>query len=164
MGIITYHIFNIFDKYERQKMLGGMLLVLTIIALIGLLPNMSGQYLVDPVPLQYIIGLLFIPLTLSLAIHGNRLIVNRFTVFMGKVSYSLYLVHVFVILRMIPLYEKIYLALKSDWLAFICCYAMTVFVVTLISLFTYKLIELPGARFGDFFDKNLRVLFPSTFK
>jgi peptidoglycan/LPS O-acetylase OafA/YrhL len=84
---------------------------------------------------------------------------------MGKISYSLYLVHVFAIQRIIPLYYgKIYLALKSDWLAFICCYVITVFVVTLISLLTYKLIELPGARFGDFLDKNLRVFFPAVFQ
>jgi peptidoglycan/LPS O-acetylase OafA/YrhL len=162
MGIITYHIYNIIDNHERHKLLGRMLLVLTVIAFIGL-PNMSDQYLVNPVTLQYIIGLFFIPLTLSLAIHENRLIVNRFTVFMGKISYSLYLIHTFAILRIIPLYEKIYLALKSDWLAFICCYAMTVSVVALVSLFTYNLIEQPGARLGDFFNKKLRVLYPSTF-
>jgi peptidoglycan/LPS O-acetylase OafA/YrhL len=163
MGIIAYHVFNISAKYERHKLLGGILLVLTIIAFIGL-PNLSDLPLVNPVPLKYIIGLFFIPFTLSLAIHENRLFVNRFTVFMGKISYSLYLVHVFVILRMIPLYEKIYLALKSDWLAFICCYAMTLFIVTLISLFTYTLIELPGAKLGDLFNENLRDQFPLTSK
>lgn len=161
MGIITYHISNMLGNLEKHKILGTMLLILTMIAFIGL-PNLGDQYLINPIPLRYIIALLFIPLTLSLAMNRNRLFVNRFTVFMGKISYSLYLVHVFVILRIIPLYSKIYSALQSDWLAFICCYALTVSIAALISVFTHKLIEQPGAKLGDFLNKGLRGLSPST--
>ena len=162
MGIITFHIHKIIIKYEKRRLISTMLLILTITAFAGL-PYMSDQYVLNPVPVGYLISLFFMTLILSLFMKKNGLIINKFTVFFGEISYSSYLVHGMVIGVMVHFYDKIIFLVKLNWLAFIVCFAVTVLAVILVSLLTYKLIELPGMRLGHIFDKRLRAIYPSAF-
>jgi len=76
------------------------------------------------------------------------LIVNAFTGFLGKVSYSIYLTHTTAIYFMSPLYQWIYAQTASLTLAFLASLATTLLVVLPISYLTYSLIEQPGIRLG----------------
>jgi peptidoglycan/LPS O-acetylase OafA/YrhL len=46
----------------------------------------------------YVSSFLFVPLILGLSVSGWKVFVNRFTRFLGKISYSLYLLHFFLLL------------------------------------------------------------------
>ena len=67
-------------------------------------------------------------------ITGGKLIINKFFIFLGKISYSLYLVH----WPLITLYKYIKLEPLHDLEKI-----LLIFVTIIISFFTYKFIELP---------------------
>ena len=88
-------------------------------------------------------------LVLSLSLTPNRFIVNRFTRFFGTISYSLYLIHPFIIEPLKPVYVYIYdHIIYSTDLSLILCILLTLLIVTPVSLLTYHLIETPGIRMG----------------
>lgn len=163
MGIGAFHIHRLIQNHTSQRTTSAILFVLALLALIGF-SNMSDQYLLNPVPLKYLMSLFFIPLIFSLFINEKSLIINKFTIFFGKISYSSYLIHVLLITKLFDFYKRIGLFITSDWLAFICCYVLTVFIVILISLVTYNFIELPGVRIGFSLEKRLKSKFPSAFQ
>lgn len=91
----------------------------------------------------------FVLLILSLSLTPNRFIVNRFTRFFGAISYSLYLIHPFIIEPLKPMYLYIYdHTFYSTDLSLILCTILTLLIVTTVSLLTYHLIETPGIRWG----------------
>jgi peptidoglycan/LPS O-acetylase OafA/YrhL len=91
----------------------------------------------------------FVLLILSLSLKPNRLIVNRFTRFFGTISYSLYLIHPFIVVPLKPVYVYIYgHTIYSTDLSLFLCILLTLLIVTPVSLLTYHLIETPGIRMG----------------
>jgi peptidoglycan/LPS O-acetylase OafA/YrhL len=88
-------------------------------------------------------------LVLSLSLTPNRFIVNRFTRFFGSISYSLYLIHPFLIEPLKPVYLYIYdHTIYSTDLSFFLCTILTLLFVIPVSLLTYHVIETPGIRMG----------------
>lgn len=112
---------------------------------------LSGLY----EPLGKLTGLLemspiaFVLLILSLSLTPNRFIVNKFTQFFGTISYSLYLIHPFIIDPLKPVYAFIYdHTIYSTDISLFLCILLTLLIATPISLLTYRLIETPGIRWG----------------
>jgi peptidoglycan/LPS O-acetylase OafA/YrhL len=96
-------------------------------------------------------GVVFGCIFLGAALAPWRLIVNVFTAFLGKVSYSIYLIHTTAIYFMSPVYQWIYAKTTSLSLAFIACLAVTLIVVLPLSYLAYRLIEQPGISLGKMF-------------
>lgn len=91
----------------------------------------------------------FALMTLSLSmLPENRLIVNGLTRFYGTISYSLYLVHPFLVEPLKPLYVYLFSHIGSADICLPLCVLITMIIVTPISLLTYHLIEAPGMRWG----------------
>lgn len=161
LGIITFHIRNYINSNKNKScgLISKILLGGTFLALI-ILPHLTENYLLTPFPLGYVCGLFFVALVLSLFIHENAFLVNRLTVFWGEISYSMYLVHpvVIVVFTKIGLYYKIYSLMRYHLLAFVCCWILTVLAVTIVSIFTYKLIEFPGMKLGRIINKRIHTL------
>ena len=90
-------------------------------------------------------SLLWVLLIFILSIKEFKFLVNRFTVFMGKISYSSYLIH-FAVLRLIrPFVKNQYL----DNVGFALLYFIFIILVTaIISRLTYTFIEIPFQKFG----------------
>lgn len=102
-------------------------------------------------------GLPFGLLCIGLAIYPVKILSNIFTRFMGRLSYSLYLVHPTVIycLFKLDIYKNIKEAYpNSAWIEFGLCAAITIFIISIISQITYKCIELPGIFLGGEMVKN----------
>jgi len=129
---------------ERQSK-GTMMLVagvFTFLALIrGWLPNLLGM----PYYLQGVAyGLIFA----GLAQAPWQLLVNRFTAFLGKISYSLYLMHPPVVLLLMPVYRWIYAGQHPVTLSFLACTVLTFGIMLPLAWLGYRFIELPGIRLG----------------
>ncbi len=87
-------------------------------------------------------------MTVGLCLNPLKAIVNRFTVYLGKISYSLYLGHTTVVLFLIPVYRFIYGYVSTTTIAFLLCYALTLALGIGLSDLTYRFIEAPGVRYG----------------
>ncbi|WP_413625500.1 acyltransferase family protein [Luteibacter sp. Lutesp34] len=133
-------------RRETQGAPLGIMLVLAAIYLYmallsGWLPNVFGaQY--------YWQGIVYSLALCGLCFWPWALVVNRLTVFLGKVSYSLYLLHPTVVYFMAPYYAKIYAAVPTASAALLVCFALTMLLVSGLSFVTYKLVEEPFIKVG----------------
>jgi peptidoglycan/LPS O-acetylase OafA/YrhL len=93
---------------------------------------------------------------LGLLLAPSRLLVNRFTSFLGTISYSLYLNHPALVLLLIPVYRRVYIARAPLTLRFGFCLVLTTAILTAVSFLTYQSIERPGIRLGGLVDRWLR--------
>ena len=107
----------------------------------GWLPSIFGDN-------YYWQGVVFGCLFMGLALSPWRLVVNATTAWLGKISYSVYLLHTTAIYLMIPVYRWLYATLPSLTLAFLAALALTLAVVLPLSALTYRLVEKPGIVLG----------------
>ena len=104
---------------------------------------------------KYILsGIGFVPLVLGLRLFPLQLLVNRFTAFLGKLSYSLYLMHtvclheVLRLSKVMPFSFYVDTLSRNETVRFSLLFFATLFLSTILSLLTYHLIEEPGQRLG----------------
>jgi peptidoglycan/LPS O-acetylase OafA/YrhL len=116
--------------------------IFTYLALVqGWLPNILG----NPYYFQAVAyGLIF----MGLAWFPWKLVVNRLTSFLGKVSYSVYLLHPTIVYLLIPVYRSIHEQQTDLTVAFIVCTGLTFLILLPLAWVSYRLIELPGIRLG----------------
>jgi peptidoglycan/LPS O-acetylase OafA/YrhL len=98
IGLLMWSVYNRIEDSSRQKI--GRLALLSSIGVMSIMfwygPVIDSQMVsVEPVPIGLVAGwgLAFGLLVLSQALHPSILIVNPVTRFLGKISYSLYLMH-----------------------------------------------------------------------
>lgn len=152
LGVLGYFIWNTFirtsdhteSKSERRRFLSSALLVLTAVLYVFSLP-----FHVEAVVGESAVLLLFV---LCLLLHPWPFFVNRFTIWMGKLSFSLYLLHPYVSHWVQKWLDG--LATRHAWAAhssfqFSMSYVLT-FVFTLpVAVLTWTFIEAPGIRLGQ---------------
>lgn len=152
-GIVLY--FWFMDTCDRERdrasagnaaLLGGVFCYVALIQ--GWLPNVFGDFYYWQA-VSY--GLIFA----GLAMSPWRLLVNPFTTFLGKVSYSLYLLHPMLVYLLIPVYRKIYAQQPDLTVAFLACAGLTFLILIPLSYLSYRMIELPGIRLGKRLEAGL---------
>ncbi len=160
VGIICYLVYKSHlpkIKNEYRAHVAFIMLLLSLIILFVFIGNMPLSMTLSDLyePLGGLTSWLtmspiaFVLLILSLSLTPNWLIVNRFTRFFGAISYSLYLIHPFIIEPLKPMYVYIYdHTIYSTDFSFFLCLILTLLIVTSVSLLTYHLIETPGIRWG----------------
>jgi peptidoglycan/LPS O-acetylase OafA/YrhL len=153
LGILTYCIWKQYfkgktDDSATQKDLSLLLIVTSLMLYGACLPFTDNQL--------YFSSFVFLPLILGLSIYPWPLLVNGVTRFMGKISYSLYLVHIFALyffqylLGRIdqypshPISRHIFNHAPGMAVVFLPVLGISV----LISMVTWKFIEQPGIRLG----------------
>jgi peptidoglycan/LPS O-acetylase OafA/YrhL len=150
MGIVAYHAFigtfpSADQAPEATRAKGNSLLWCGIFAysalLQGWLPDIFGDS-------YYWQGIIYGIMFLGLALNPWGVVVNRVTCYLGKISYSVYLIHTSVIYFMVPVYRWIYGNLPSVTLCFLACVAVTLAIVIPLSELTYRFVELPGVKLG----------------
>lgn len=94
-------------------------------------------------------------LLLGLLLASNRLLVNRLTCFLGTISYSLYLVHPFLVSRLYGVFARCYAELPPG-AAYAACLALSLALTVPAAWLTYRWIEKPGIRLGHRLFARLR--------
>jgi peptidoglycan/LPS O-acetylase OafA/YrhL len=148
-GIICYLIYkNYIHKISRAygRLISILLFILTFFILFMVILNPDFYFI--PLSERYWQAIAFSTLCLSLSLYPNRLLVNGFTAFYGKISYSVYLLHPLLIYFLKPAYNFIYAGIAPPGLAFFYCLLLTLILLTLSSLFTYRFIEEKGILYG----------------
>jgi peptidoglycan/LPS O-acetylase OafA/YrhL len=92
-------------------------------------------------------GVMFAFVIVGLGCFQFSLVVNRFLQFIGRISYSLYLLHIPVILFLIPLYRWIE-ARAVPSASFCLCVAVTWIAAVLLAWFVHTVYEAPMNSFG----------------
>ena len=87
-------------------------------------------------------------LLLGLGILPSSIFVNSATLFCGRMSYSIYLIHPVVIYHLAPVYRRIYATDLPLSARFLISIVMTLGIVLPLAWASYRLIELPGMRLG----------------
>lgn len=153
MGAVAYfmlkdHVPRIRQNTQVASAL-GLLLVLTATYLYVAIMQNTGQLgLPDN---RYAKAVCCLLLVVGLSLRALKPLVNRVTVFLGKVSYSVYLAQPTAILLLEPAYRRIYAASGGGMglsVAFASCFGLTCLVVVPFATVTYYLIEKPGVKLG----------------
>lgn len=147
LGIVAYHVYRLIDmEAARRQGIGYMLIALSVATFIGWFYggiNLSSYG--DPTTFQ---TALFSVLLVGASISSPRLLVNTFTRFMGKISYSVYLGHFPVIVLMTGVFARIYRHFHIVEIAYSLSVVSALAVVTPVAYLTYRFIEQPGNKLG----------------
>jgi peptidoglycan/LPS O-acetylase OafA/YrhL len=96
----------------------------------------------------YLFAATFSCVMIGLSLYPMKVLVNRATVFLGVISYSLYLNHPRLIYYCDWLYQRIHAAVGDPTLGFFACALVTLVPLILVSHVTYRMIEKPGIALG----------------
>jgi peptidoglycan/LPS O-acetylase OafA/YrhL len=151
IGVLAFLVWR--DLGFRTGRLAGFLLLVAAFALAGLLAYSSGfregLAQVKGIRLDlYAWGLAFMALTLSVCVWPNRLIVNRVSTYLGRISFSLYLWHPLLIVLLLDVIGALRARLQGDGLILAACTATVLTVLVAVSSLSYRFIELPGMNYG----------------
>jgi peptidoglycan/LPS O-acetylase OafA/YrhL len=153
-GAIAYHVLLpqgqlAQDSRDKGIAFASVALALYVALVNGWLPSIFGD-------LYYWQAISFLLLLLGLGWAPLKLAVNRFTTFLGRISYSLYLSHPTVILGLSHVYAWIYKQGFDLTIAFLTCLAITLIAVIAVAELTYRFIEAPGMKLGKRLNTALR--------
>ncbi|MGH8560271.1 MAG: acyltransferase family protein [Methylococcales bacterium] len=96
----------------------------------------------------YIWSLLFMVLILALCFWPTKLLVNRLTTGIGRISFSFYLLHPLIIILLLDLYKKSEQLFGLGLLNFMACIVVTIGCVSFLAHFSFRVIEMPGMQYG----------------
>lgn len=144
LGILLYHIIK---KYPHGDNVAGLLMLLLSICLFI---EFSTSILF---PRHFLYGIAFIVFSLSLHYSPQKILVNAVTVFIGRLSFSIYLVHFMVIEIVKSIFSDGFILGGNSGFAF--AFLLVLGLSTCISYLTHKIIEIPGINLGKNIIKRL---------
>jgi len=150
VGIVAYFLIKKSMSWgdknpEAARGLGMLLILLAAYTYVAILQGMGQLGMPDS---RYAQALCCLLVLAGLSLRSVMLLVNRLTVYLGKISYSVYLNHPTLIYFLGPIYRKIYTHVDNLSLAFVACCLLTYAILIPFSALTYTLIERPGIKLG----------------
>ena len=148
MGILLYHIVGYFPAPNKDIATPLILLsafLFTAFIKVEVFANLLSQ--------QFLFGAAFFLFALSLHFHPHKLLVNKLTTWIGKLSFSIYLVH-FLVLKVVGGFVADRYTLQGNS-GFFVAFLLVTSVSVAVSFITYKMIELPGIELGKKIIKNI---------
>ena len=146
LGMLCWLIFNRFIiGREHSPAVGAALILGSLWAYHALLNGALNVGFADPYYWQAII---YSALLLGLAILPTPIFINRLSLFAGKISYSIYLLHPPIIWFLNPVYQRIYGRGLPVSASFLLCLAVTLAIVLPASVMAYRWVEAPGMKLG----------------
>ena len=141
LGILFYHIVK--EEYSIEfspvvLLLSSFLLLLHLVGF-SLLPS------------HILFGIAFILLGIAISKSNYKILKNPILLYIGKISYSMYLVHFGVLYWLTKLNMADFIVVNNPLSAVVnyCLrFVVLIFLSVLISSVSYKLIELPGQKLG----------------
>ncbi len=141
MGAATYYVSDLlhFENASRLRLWLGRLLLPAAFLALSILAIYNPKGLIW----YYASAVAYAMLLLGFSVWDGNIMVNRFTSYLGKISYSLYLNHPTLVYILIPVYLTIYSLGLGSILAFSMCVTLTVSILVPISHLTFRFIETP---------------------
>jgi peptidoglycan/LPS O-acetylase OafA/YrhL len=108
----------------------------------------SANGIIGPVAFWICSGVVYALLLVGMSQVPPTMIVNRFTAYLGKISYSIYLGHPVVIALMGPVFGFIRHRSHDQTLSYLLCALLTLLVTLPLAALTYRFIEAPAIGWG----------------
>jgi peptidoglycan/LPS O-acetylase OafA/YrhL len=112
----------------------------------GLLLILILHHFYPDVPLAPVVGVAGAIFVTLVARFSPRIFVNRFTAFLGKVSFSAYLCHPLILVPILAIFPMT--GARNPLIKFAAVYVITLPCVCVVSQLIWKWIERPGQRLG----------------
>ena len=141
LGFVLFFVFKKIDPKNPRNVARGMRCIWTSAAV------MLALAFIRLPARHFAYGVAFVLLAYGLMLSSNRIIVNKFTCLVGKVSYSMYLVQ-FAAMAILEKTVSAGVREGKGLLVFLAFYGLFVIVTLLISMATYRFIEQPGRLLG----------------
>lgn len=165
MGFLAFYITkNPWFMQRKNELTGVLFLGLALAIMYAFSRKILVQepfFITNYYPLS--IGYVF--LILGLYCWPIKILVNRFTIFIGKLSFSIYLLHPIIIYSLKLRIYTFFKFVNSDILTFLLTFAVLFACTTIVSWITFYFIESPGIRAGKRIVAKLvanRMALPST--
>lgn len=148
LGILLYHIIKRYP--QNDKSMASLLLFSSLFLFAAFL---TAHTFGNLLPKHFLYGIAFLIFSLSLHCSPQKFLVNKFTVLVGRLSFSIYLAH-FMVLNMM---KKVFSSgfLLNGNLGFILAFALVLTLSICISYITHTAIEIPGINLGKRIIKKL---------
>lgn len=167
MGAIAYfllkdHVPRLSQDERIARPLGLLLVLAATYLYVAIMQNVGQVGLPDN---RYAKAVCCLLLVIGLSLRTLKSLVNRLTVFLGKISYSIYLAQPTAILLLEPVYKKIYTASSGSMgvsVAFVGSFLLTLAVVIPVATLSYYLIEKPGIKLGKRVYARIEARFASS--
>lgn len=124
---------------------GLLLLVTAVVGYVGVTSSRIPVVVGEAYHLQ---AIFFAPLILGLALNPIFLLVNRVTEYLGRISYSIYLIHPLVIWGLSRIYPRIVETSSRPTVTYFLCALLTFAVLIPLAELSYRIVEAPGVRLG----------------
>ena len=153
LGIVMFRTFRLLEsarlspqqQQQRSRWFEASVAALIVTAAVeSVLPRLAGKIIAEQVQVAIVLFLF----TLVLAQRPARLFVNRASVFLGRISYSVYLTHFIALHLVIWASRGLYEPRFHRSLPFLGAFALVLALTVLASTVTYHLVELPGQELG----------------
>lgn len=167
MGAVAYfllkdHVPRLSQDERIARPLGLLLVLAATYLYVAIMQNVGQVGLPDN---RYAKAVCCLLLVIGLSLRTLKPLVNRLTVFLGKISYSIYLAQPTAILLLEPVYKKIYTASSGGMgvsIAFVGSFLLTLAVVIPVATLSYYLIEKPGIKLGKCVYARIEARFASS--
>lgn len=146
IGMITFDMFKLLSYSKADLRLPGAGLLALGIGGLGYL--VYGGTALPFVNLYYWQAAFYAVILIGVALLPLKIIVNRATRYMGKISYSMYLVHAPILFFLSPVFQTIYETGLQKPLAYTASIAVTYCLVIIVATALYWLVEKPGEKLG----------------
>ena len=144
LGVVAY-LLRLMLIERRNASRIGVVLTLGAVVVFGAIVDYRTA-LLDP---YYWQAIAFSMLLVGLSLYAVPLLVNRLTTFLGRISYSLYLLHSPLVMFLRPAYRAVYEWTLPNTPKLLICLALTFALVVPLAYCTYRFIERPGIRLGN---------------
>ncbi len=144
LGLVLFFLFRYTEASESgSNPEVGWLWVLVALALMAAFSNyVQAKWL----PNHFLFGIAFMLFSLGLLTHRIEILDNRIIQFIGRVSYSIYLLHEFVIGCVSSILQELGIAFGRGDAAYASAFLVVTVLATMLSAATYYLVELPFMR------------------
>ncbi|MGC3944882.1 MAG: acyltransferase [Chryseolinea sp.] len=146
LGILMF--FLIRDQVVRIEYKEWMLVLVVLLFFALGLGNFSYEFPWFLIQREYLYSILFIAFAWCLSRTKITFAINSM-VHVGRVSFSLYLLHPFIIEMGYGLVSNSTMPASNKWLSFLLVFVFAMTAGTLISTITYRFIERPGIVLGE---------------
>lgn len=152
VGMIAYDVYKLLERSKIERRADkGLALTAIGLTLIGFfIVTVRLTWKISPLAVDWGIvqAIAYSTALIGLSLLPQQAIANPVSAFYSRVCYSAYLWHPFIIWALKPYYDFVHATFDGPWLRVAGIVGGTLFVVSIVSEISYRLIELPGQNAG----------------